>query len=96
MYLVNLGLNGPEEAYGALHEHVRQLGPWSNRVASGYLLESPWSSVALRDQIKPFLKAGDRIFVAEIIQNWAAAGMGADFPAWIGRRRFRELPPKAS
>lgn len=95
MYFVNLTLTGPEADYEPLHQAVKQMGPWSNRVASGYLVESTWSSVAIRDLLKPHLKDGDRVFVGEFIRNWAASGMGQDFPAWIGRRSFREFPAKA-
>lgn len=96
MYVVDLTLRGEPESYEKLHEVVRGLGPWSNRVGGGYLLECAWPAVQIRDLLKPHVQAGDRIFVAEFVRNWAATNMGADFPQWIGRRNFRELPGQTS
>jgi hypothetical protein len=67
---------------------VTALGPWSDRMADTWIVETKLSASRIRDLLKPHLKANDRLFVAQITQNWASFAMGPQFPAWIRRRDF--------
>jgi hypothetical protein len=94
MYFINITLTGGnEEAYKPLIDAIKALGPWSNRMQNTFLVECPLNAVQIRDLLKPHLKANDRLFVGEFTRNWAATNMGAGFPEWIGRRRFRTIVP---
>jgi hypothetical protein len=91
MYLINVTLTGQESEYANLIQAIKTLGPWSNRLMNTFMVECTLSAVQIRDLLKPHLKEGDRLFVGELIRNWAATNMGADFPQWVGRRKFREI-----
>jgi hypothetical protein len=67
---------------------VTALGPWSDRLGEGWIVESKLSASRIRDLLKPHVKSEDRLFVAQITQNWASFAMGPQFPAWIRRRDF--------
>ena len=90
MYLINLTLTAQDaDAYTPLIDGIKALGSWSNRLQNTFLLECPLNSVQIRDILKPHLKAGDRLFVAEIGRNWAGTGMGEGFKEWMDRRNVR-------
>lgn len=90
MYLVNLTLQAPEEEYVGLLNTLKALGPWSNRLRGCWLVECRLTARQIRDLLKPHLRSGDRLFIAQIAQNWAATGMGSGFPDWMGRRVFEK------
>jgi hypothetical protein len=89
MYFIALRLQSPIDDYPDLVAAMQVLGPWSNRLASTWLIQSSLSARQIRDLLKPWLKPGDRLFVAEFTGNWAGTGMGAEFPDWLKRRDIR-------
>ena len=94
MYLISTRLSADprspdgQKRYQNLKNAVTALGAWSERLEPTWLVESRHSASRIRDLLKPHLQDGDRLFVAQISQNWASASMGPDFPAWIRRRDF--------
>lgn len=87
MYALSFVLrNGTPEEYPAMIKALEALGPWSDRLKPTWLLETDKSSRQVRDLLQPHLCPGDRVLVAEITKNWAAAGMGAGFGEWMHRR----------
>jgi hypothetical protein len=88
MYFVALTLQGKPEQYENLYNAIKALGPWSNRMPATWLVHSRVSASRIRDQLKPHLQSGDRLFVAQFGKNWAGTGMGTGFPEWLNRRAF--------
>lgn len=88
MYMIALNTQGQPVEYEGLHNAMRALGAWSNRLGNTWLVESKLPANRIRDLLKPHVKTSDRLFVAEITRNWAGTGMGQGFPEWIGRRSF--------
>ena len=90
MYMIAFKLNGPDGAYENLETAIKALGPWSNRLADCWIVESRFNARRIRDLMKPHLnlEAGDRVFVAQFNENWAGSNMGQNFPEWIKRRDF--------
>lgn len=86
MYFVALKLRKPLSEYHGLQATLKSVGPWSNRMQLTWFIESHLSARRLRDQLKPHMLPGDKLFVAEFNNNWAGAGMGPTFPEWMGRR----------
>lgn len=80
-----------KKKYEALINAVTSLGAWSDRLDSAWLVESRLPASRIRTLLKPHLKDGDRVFVAQFSQNWAASNMGNGFPEWMKRREF-EVP----
>ena len=72
----------------AFTEALKSLGNWSNRIPGAWILESGLSPRQVRDVLGTHMKPGDRLFVAEIKQNWSGRGMGENFPEWMQRRQF--------
>lgn len=68
-------------------EALKSLGNWSNRIPSAWILESNLGPRQVRDVLGSHMKAGDRLFVAEVGRNWSGRGMGQGFPEWMGRRQ---------
>jgi len=77
-----------EEENEALTDALKSLGNWSNRVPNAWVLESGLSPRQVRDVLGTHMKPGDRVFIAEIKQNWSGRGMGDGFPDWMNRRTF--------
>ena len=88
MYFIAVQLSGPDDQYESLWNAIKALGPWSNRFPTTWFVQSRASARRIRDQLKPHLKAGDRLFVGQFSRNWAGTGMGTQFPEWMGRRAF--------
>lgn len=96
MFLIVLELNArnPSE-YPDLERAIKALGNWSNRLKSGWLVETRFNASQIRDLLKPHLVAGqDRLFVTRMTKNWAGTGMGEGFQEWMTRRNF-DAPPAA-
>jgi hypothetical protein len=72
----------------AFTEALKPLGNWSNRVPNAWVLESGLTPRQVRDVLSTHMKPGDRLFIAEIKQNWSGRGMGEGFPEWMNRRQF--------
>lgn len=83
-------------AYANLVNAVTALGPWSDRMVDTWIVESKLSASRIRDLLKPHLKPNDRLFVAQITQNWASFAMGPQFPQWIRRRDFSGPAPTSA
>lgn len=89
MYFVTLVLQGQDADYANLFNVIQALGPWSNRMGNRcWMVESRYSAKAIRDLLKPQIKQGDRVFVAQFVQNWAGTNMGDGFKEWMDRRTF--------
>lgn len=93
MYFVSVSLSGTDDQYKNFVQTVQTLGNYSNRLKNTWLLECSLTAAQIRDVLRPHLLPGDRIFVGELIQNWAGANMGTEFPAWMSRRQFRAVVP---
>jgi hypothetical protein len=78
------------DANPAFEEALKSLGNWSNRVPGAWVLETNLRPVQVRDLLGTHMKAGDRLFVAQINGNWAGRGMGPGFPEWMSRRKAFE------
>lgn len=88
MYFIAVQLHGPDESYEALWNAIKALGPWSNRFPATWFVQSRLSARRIRDELKPHLREGDRLFVGQFSRNWAGTAMGGGFPDWMGRRAF--------
>ena len=83
--LVTFHLTEENEAFT---NALKSLGNWSNRVPNAWVLETGLTPRQVRDNLGGHMKAGDRVFIAEIKQNWSGRGMGDGFPDWMNRRKF--------
>lgn len=88
MYFISFRLKSALTEYPDLERAMKALGSWSNRFETNWFVESKLSARALRDLLKPHLKDGDRLFVGQFNQNWAANNMGDGFAEWMKRRDF--------
>jgi hypothetical protein len=89
VYAISFTLSGEQAEYQNFVNTIQTLGPWAHRLVNNYVVETSLTPVQVRDILKPHLKPGDRLFVAEMIQNWAASGIPEDFGNWLKRRNFR-------
>jgi hypothetical protein len=89
VYSISFTLSGQQSEYQNFIQTLQSLGPWAHRMVNHYIVETSLTPVQVRDILKPHLKPGDRLFVGEMIQNWAATGVPEEFGAWMKRRNFR-------
>ena len=92
MFVIATALQAASEPYTALEAEIRKLGDWSNRLPNAWLVQSRTSALQIRNRLKPHLRIGDRLFVAQLTNRWAGTGMGEGFPEWLKRRDFGPLP----
>ena len=91
VYVVCTRLSGENSGadYSQLGSLLKSLGSWSDRLGSSWIIETSLGPKQIRDLAKPHLFPGDRLFVAEIGEKWAATGLGAGFAEWMSRRGFQ-------
>jgi len=91
MYAIATKLTKPidDPSYEGFVLAIKALGPWSDRLDSTWLVESPLHAGQIRTLLKAHVAPEDRLFVCQFTGNWAGYNMGRRFPEWIGRRSFQ-------
>jgi CRISPR/Cas system-associated endoribonuclease Cas2 len=70
-YLITYDLDKPEQNYTGLIGRLGEHG--AIRVAlSVWAVQSAWTAIQLREDLKRFIDSNDRLLVAEITSNWAS------------------------
>ncbi len=83
----------PADQYAELEKAIKALGDWSQRVEGQWIVQSRYPATQIRDLLKQYIGANDKLFVARMAGSWAATNMGQGFPEWMGRRTF-DAPPR--
>jgi hypothetical protein len=85
--LVCYDLVGAERSddYRRLTDRIRQYGTFASLQYSTWIVVTPVSARALRDDLRAYLDADDRLFVAAMTGETAWQNMPGDVKGWMRR-----------
>lgn len=82
--LVGYDLNAPGQNYSDLIEHIKSVGAWWHHLDSTWLVKTVKTASQLRDELAPFLDAGDELLVLDITgDSWATRGIAKSGNEWL-------------
>ncbi len=82
-YLISYDLHRPEQDYDDLYDAIKGLGTWWHHLDSTWIVKHPGPSVAIRDELKPYLDANDELLVVELTGEGAWTGFNDPGSSWL-------------
>lgn len=84
VHMISYDLITPGKNYDALIDAIQALGLWAHPLKSQWLVVSQATQSGLRDHLKQFIDANDRLLVVTIErQAWAAMNLPPDVVQWL-------------
>lgn len=80
--------NDTSENYEFIIGAIKTNFSWCHIEQSVWLVDSQSDAVQIRDFLKTYLHAGDRLFVAPIQRSWASWNFGTERNEWLKGRVF--------
>lgn len=90
VYFVTYDLRAPERNYEDLIRGLESFGKWWHQTGSCWLIVTSKSTVEVRDYLMQFIDSNDKLFVIQVIRNWAGIGFTENEYMWL-----RSLPDTA-
>ena len=82
--LVGYDLIKPGKDYSKLIEHLKSFDGWWHSLDSTWLVRTTKTASALRDELKSYVDANDRVLVMDVSgDNWATVGMTKTANDWL-------------
>lgn len=82
--LIGYDLNRPGQDYADLISRSKEHGPWWHHLDSTWLVDTTLTSGQMRDDLKPFLDAGDELLVVDVTgRSWATRGISDSGNQWL-------------
>jgi hypothetical protein len=72
VYLVTYDLKAPGRNYQPVHDYLRSFPDWCKGLESVYLIDTPMTSVQIRDALLTKVDANDKFFVVRITADWGS------------------------
>ena len=84
VHLISYDLMTPGKNYDVLIGAIRALGPWARPLKSQWLVVSQATQTVLRDHLKQYIDANDRLLIVTVDrQAWAAMNLPAEVAQWL-------------
>lgn len=93
-YLVTYDLMRPGKDYPALFNAIKSAaaaGGWAHPLDSFWLINTGLTGAQLRDYLLRFIDRNDRIFVADVGNDWAGFGLTPAVVDWLHANDARRL-----
>lgn len=82
--LVGYDLVKPGKDYSKLIDHLKTFDGWWHNLDSTWLLRTTKTARAVRDELKGYIDANDRVLVMDVGgDNWAAYGFTQQANEWL-------------
>jgi hypothetical protein len=83
-YNVNYDLGNPNRNYDGVFQAIKSCSNGFCRpTKSQWIINSSSTTAQIRDTISPFLDAGDKLFVAEVGNDWATWAIDKEITDWL-------------
>lgn len=83
VYLVSYDLKKPDRNYDDLIKEIKSFGTWWHQTGSVWVIVTSKTTAEVRDYLMRFIDSNDRLFVVQIMKNWAAVGFSAEEYNWM-------------
>lgn len=84
VHMISYDLMTPGKNYDSLIAAIKALGSWARPLKSQWLVVSSNTQAGIRDYLKQYVDANDRVFVVTIDrQTWASMNLPADVVQWL-------------
>ncbi len=74
--------------YDALINAIKGYGTWWHQSESTWFIETTQTTRQVLDNLRNYLRRGDKIIVIQVHQNWWATGYTDDQYNWMRNRNF--------
>lgn len=82
--LIAYDLNKPGQNYPDLITAIKELGAWWHHLDSTWLVKTTLTALAVRDELKKHIDAGDELLVVEVTGDARAwAGFNESATKWL-------------
>jgi hypothetical protein len=81
--LIAYDLNRPGQNYDALIKELKSIGSYARPLESTWLINTTHTPAAIRDYLKDFIDAGDKLLVVALAGDWATYGIHTDVVTWL-------------
>lgn len=81
-YIISYDLIADKD-YSSLYKAIKNYGTYAHVLESVWIVNSSTSSVDIRDNLKSFLDADDKIFVAKLTGQSAWINLNKEVADWI-------------
>jgi len=81
-YLVTYDLNKTGQNYDGLNAAIKTY-PWAKIATTTYAIKSTQSATEIRNALQKHIDANDRIFVANIANDWGAYNLPKEVTDWL-------------
>jgi len=88
-YSITYDLMSPGRDYATLFERIKRLGTWARPTASQWVVLTTGSAAGIRDGLRPFIDANDRLLVTALTGEAAWSGLTPDVSEWLRRELTR-------
>lgn len=83
VYFIAYDLRKPDRNYDDLIKELKSFGTWWHQTGSVWIVVTSKTTVEVRDYLKQFIDANDKLFVAQVSKNWAASGFTEQEYNWL-------------
>ena len=82
LHIIDYDLSNPGRNYDDLISAIKSYD-WAKICKSSWVVSTDNSTSSIRDNLRQYLDANDRIFVAKLTGSWAAYGLPKDVVDWL-------------
>ncbi len=83
VYIVSYDLKKPDRNYEDLTNGLKSFGTWWHQTGSVWVIVTSKTTADVRDYLRQFMDANDKLFVVQLQKNGAAVGFSTDEYNWI-------------
>lgn len=82
-HIIGYDLNRPEQNYDHLIEAIKSYGTWWHHLDSTWLIRTPQTAVAVRDNLRRYIDQNDELLVATLTGETAWTGFSEPGSTWL-------------
>ncbi|OAV69901.1 hypothetical protein Barb4_01580 [Bacteroidales bacterium Barb4] len=86
VYCISYDLKSDE--YKNLIEAIKAYGLWWHQSESTWFIETTQTAKQILENLKVFLKSGDKLIIIQVKQHWCALGHTEKEYDWMKSRKF--------
>ena len=83
VYSISYDLRKPDRNYEDLYKGIQSFGYWWHQTGSNWIIATNKNCAEIRDYLKQFIDANDKLFVVALQKNWAAVGFSQNEYNWM-------------
>ncbi|KAF5079220.1 CRISPR-associated endonuclease Cas2 [Desulfovibrio desulfuricans] len=86
LLLISYDLSKPGRDYSTLHQAIQRVGTWWHCLESVWIVETNRQAIDVRDEIKKYIDANDKLVVLRVGGGWGTYNLDNDCNRWLETR----------